>query len=350
MGRVARFGVLFVVSILFLGCVEEDDGATSVRFSALFANLESVAIYNEDVELVEILNDNFETQLMPGFYYLDIRDDYDNTPYDENGRLFFQPVAMGAELSESPIFIEIDGNEISVIGLTVYENGGVLRQALYDGAPTGDRGRLLWEATRAMRPYEPTNLVDSETWYPAGTMYATASYVSTDEGAWNAMLNAYGDYACCVDGELSPCYLSEACSDVSTYECQDTSCTNNYHGGQCKAFQNLICYRSGIFHGENWAWRSLPVDSWISSNCDNITSGSIQAGDVLRYPYYHSIIVARVFSSTSVMVIDSNWVGGNGYELIGAHEMSFSGSGVSDLDNYRVLDCVYNNDCSSNCN
>jgi hypothetical protein len=233
-------------------------------------------------------------------------------------------------------------------GQPAEENIGFSQQALYAGAPTGDRGRLLWEATRAV---VGSANADSEDWSPAGTMYATSSYVSTDTGAWNSMLNAYGNNACCVDGGLSPCYLTYPCSTVLFYECQDGSCTNNYHGGQCKAFSNLVAYRSGIFHGDNGAWKSLPLDSWIASNCSAVTSGTIQAGDVLRSTSYsHSVIVARVFSSTSIMVIDSNWIGGGGYEKVGAHEMSFSGSGINDLDNYRVINCVYNNNCTSNCN
>jgi len=229
------------------------------------------------------------------------------------------------------------------------ENGvSFTQQALYNGAPTGDRGRLLWEATRAV---VGSANADSEDWSPAGTMYATSSYVSTDTGAWNSMLNAYGNNACCVDGGLSPCSLTYPCSTVLFYECQSSSCTNNYHGGQCKAFSNLVAYRSGVFHGDNGAWKSLPTDSWITSNCSYVTSGTIQAGDVLRSTSYsHSVIVARVFSSTSVMVIDSNWLGGNGYEKVGAHEMSFSGSGIGDLDNYRRINCVYNNNCTSSCN
>jgi len=243
---------------------------------------------------------------------------------------------------------------------------GFTKQSLYSGAPTGDRGRLLWEATRAV---VGINNADSEDWSPVGEMFATASYVSTDTGAWSSLRNAaeyaYGGVtayyvSCRADNDTSnnytPCSLTKGSDTVSEYECQNGSCSNNYHGGQCKAFANLVAYRSGIFHGTNWAWKSFPSYAWISSNCSNTTSGSIQAGDVLVYPNNHTLIVARVFSSTSVMVIDSNWVrpnsdeSGNGYELIGAHEMSFSGSGLGDLDNYKVLNCVYNNDCTSSCN
>lgn len=248
---------------------------------------------------------------------------------------------------------------ISVIGMPMFgclateDEIGVNEQALYSGAPTGDRGRLLWEATRAV---VGSANADSEDWSPTGDMYATSSYVSTDTGAWSSLRSAYGIYVSCRNdndssNNYTPCSLQYGSDDVSQYECQNGSCTSNYHGGQCKAFSNLVAYRSGVFHGNDWAWKSLPSDSWITSNCNYVTSGNIQAGDVLRSTSYgHAVIVARVFSSTSVMVIDSNWLGGDGYEKVGAHEMSFSGSGISDLDNYRVLNCVYNNDCSSSCN
>lgn len=251
---------------------------------------------------------------------------------------------------------------LSLGGCSSYEDGeylpedavGTAQQHLYAGAPTGDRGRLLWEATIAV---VGSANADSEDWSPATEMHATASYVSTDIGAWNSLRSAYGTLVSCRkdsdDGNnYTPCNLVYGADNAYQYECQNGSCTNNYHGGQCKAFSNLVAYRSGIFHGNNWAWKTLPADAWIASNCDYVTSGTIQAGDVLRSTSYgHSVIVARVFSSTSVMVIDSNWIDdGDGDEKVGAHAMSFSGSGIGDLDNYRVLDCVYANDCTTSCN
>lgn len=337
-----------IMAIIFSACSADKGGELKfVKFRAAFAPIESVKIYNEHGDIIGLLKNGERTaQLSLGIYYADIRDDLGNSVYDAKERLKFAVKATGAEVVLKPHYLK--GISIPLVAVHVpKEEVGVRQQGLYSGAPTGDRGRLLWEATRAMVGSDDA---DDEDWSPAGTMYATASYVSTDTGAWSSMLSAYEGYACCVDDDLEPCYLTYPCSTVLFYECQGSSCSNNYHGGQCKAFSNLIAYRSGVFHGNNWAWKSLPSDTWISNNCDNTSSASIQAGDVLRYSGYHSMILARVFSSTSVMVIDSNWVGGNGNEKVGAHEMSFNGSGISDLDNYKVLDCVYDNDCSSSCN
>lgn len=83
-------GVVFVFACAPEGeQVEENNNVVDVRIGGLFVNLDSVSIYDENMELVQVLSDSFETQLEPGFYYLDIRDDFNNTPYSLDGRLFF---------------------------------------------------------------------------------------------------------------------------------------------------------------------------------------------------------------------------------------------------------------------
>lgn len=235
---------------------------------------------------------------------------------------------------------------------------------LYPGAPGGDRGRLLWEATRAMvGPYQ----ADSYSWNTSPTL-ASWPYVSEDYGAWNALRNssAYygygktGYYVSCLrnywEGDLyQPCYLWYGSFDpISWYTSYNETCDQGYRGGQCKAFTNLVAYRSGIYHGSNWAFKALPSDAQVyeRSGIKAAKPWNIQAGDVLRMPGGHSAIVARIYDSyNSIVVIDSNWVRlnypdyGNGCEQVGSHAMSFGGSGVNNLYNYYILDCVYTNNC-----
>lgn len=275
---------------------------------------------------------------------------------------------------EDAIVVNIDEEGIAVVGLIVYKESeeGVSRQALYSGAPTGDRGRLLWEATRAMvGPNEdpPVSCELDETqadcypWYTSD-QYGIYAYVSEDSGAWNTLRYStayslwddeeeewiYGWYVACrrttSEGDLyQPCSLYYGSFD--NLYAYDTHYGSYRHGGQCKSFTNLVAWRSSIFHGEDWAFSPLPTDGYICerTGITQATSNNIQAGDVLRMPDGHSAIIARIFGSSQVVVVDSNWVGGNGYERIASHSMNFSGSGIDDLGNYFRLDCVYDNDC-----
>jgi hypothetical protein len=134
------------------------------------------------------------------------------------------------------------------------------------------------------------------------------------------------------------------------YACQGTNCSSrsDFFSGQCKALQNLVLYRSGVYHKSGgWAFSTLPLDSRVPSVGRKATSGALRLGDVLRRPNGHSAIVVRIINNTSVVVFDSNWVGGDGYEHSGSHVMSFTGTGkITDLGTYYILDCVYNGTCA----
>ncbi len=218
------------------------------------------------------------------------------------------------------------------------------------------RARVVWEAARAM--VGPT-AADGYTW-PTGTNYAGYAYVAEDRGAWDSLRVAYtdedgmiaGDLTCRSDDNLiyyTPCLTSYGSTDPNSYGYQpdSSSTTFHYRGGQCKAFTNLIAYRSGVLHGDNWAFKKLPYSGNVQ-----MSSSNIRAGDILRSnsdKVRHSLIVTRVFTEngiTKAVVIDSNWVTGNGGESIGTHVLAFDGSnGNSNLANYYAFQCVYDGNC-----
>lgn len=196
-------------------------------------------------------------------------------------------------------------------------------------------------------------------------------YIDYDEAAWDTMTSNYtsGDASCAQSGYS----LSTTCNQSSTigvgtgknYTCQSSSgsCTGGSgssatkpRGGFCKAFQNLVLYRSGQYN--SGSWRTLPSDTTITaystsgSDAPTTSTSNIAVGDVLRRlgsTTLHSMIVVAYDSSTQrALVVDSNYVApasGSYYEYIGAHVVSFSGSGYTDLDNYRNLKCVYTGSC-----
>ncbi|MFA5854178.1 MAG: hypothetical protein WC866_03760 [Patescibacteria group bacterium] len=231
------------------------------------------------------------------------------------------------------------------------------------------RTRVVEEASFAMTgnyaAYTSSN-------WPTATTLAGYYYTSTDTGAWSSLINsssysAYGYtgfYVSCMryrsEGHLpSPytnCYLSTSNGygsfEMPYYTCQGYCPSTKMRGGQCKPFMNLIAYRSGQYHGANWSFKALPSDSAISNwstaadQMPYATYSNILPGDLLRRPYGHAAIVVRKVSSSQIVVFDSNWVGnGDGDEVVGSHTLGFSGTGNSNLGNYRVLKCVYNGGC-----
>ena len=261
--------------------------------------------------------------------------------------LFFSAVTMSACTTESSS-TEDDSESI-----------GVATEAL-DSA----HARVINECSQAMSgswwTYNETN-------WPTGTTDGSYAYISNDLGAWGKLLD--NTYNGSTKGWWTSCRSTSTvrnytpCSDTLTvygdldtpslYDCQG-ACTSGikHHGGQCKPFMNLIAYRSGLYQGPNYAWKTLPSDSAIAASDPNgtlmptATYANIVEGDFLRRPSGHALIIVRKVSSSQVIVLDSNWSGGDGGEQISSHSMAFgSGNSNSNLGAYRVLKCVYTGAC-----
>jgi hypothetical protein len=135
--------------------------------------------------------------------------------------------------------------------------------------------------------------------------------------------------------------------DMPNYTCQGNCNIGHKKGGQCKAFMNLIAYRSGVYQNSNLSWASFPsdpdIDNWSegSGEMPKASYSNLESGDFLRKPDGHALIVIRKFVENNVekvLVFDSNWHNGN--EEVLSHEMT-----VGSLGSYRILKCVYNYSC-----
>lgn len=256
---------------------------------------------------------------------------------------------------------------------------------------TTARLRVTWEASFAMTGKYTTSSSDSTTcnsttkcWTrTTSTPGATSSYyavwdydsngtgyIDYDESAWDYMMDedsgvyADGNGSCTQSGYSSAmgCGLSVDTETGKNYTCQSSSgtCTGGSsssatkpRGGQCKAFQNLLLYRSGQYTG------TLPSDSTVSgysatgSSAPTSSTSNIAVGDVLRrLTSLHSMTVVAYDSSTQrALVVDSNYVGTTSTtynEYIAARVVGFSTttySGYSLLSSYRDLKCVYTGVC-----
>lgn len=103
-------------------------------------------------------------------------------------------------------------------------------------------------------------------------------------------------------------------------------------GGQCKYFANLILYRAGVSGVD-------PMPTYATMNMQSRSSKYAKPGDILfSSSLPHTAIVTKVLQGnpnsgtvTGVQVVDSNWVTGDGNEVIGAH--NYYGS---NLAQYKV--------------
>lgn len=215
------------------------------------------------------------------------------------------------------------------------------------------RTRVIQEASYAL---VGSHYTYNETNWPTATTFATFAYSSSDMGAWNLLASAYGSFTGCLryrsDGyyQSTPCALSLSTGfgylEQPSYACQG-NCAGTYkRGGQCKGFINLVGYRSGIYQNPGYAWKSLPSDAAISSRPTTdpampaVTFANLEEGDFLRKPGVHAVLVVRKISSSQIVVLDSNWVGVSGGEVVGSHTMT-----IADLSGYRALKCVYTGAC-----
>lgn len=251
------------------------------------------------------------------------------------------------------------------------------------------RLRVTWELAFAMTGnYSGSCNTSTSCWTRSGTApgstssyYATwdsdgngTGYIDYDETAWDLLTSKYtsGDASCAQSGYSSSvgCGVSSSIG-VGTgknYTCQSSSgsCTGGTstsatkpRGGQCKAFQNLVLYRSGQYRSSG-GWKKLPSDSTISgysssgTDAPTTSTSNIAVGDVLRrLTTVHSMTVVAYDSATQqALVVDSNYQGTTSStynEYIGAMVVGFSTttftSSYKRLSNYRNLKCVYTGRC-----
>jgi len=353
--------VLLTSALPLSGCSAEAEQQPPLEIGAAFTTLKSVKIYNQDGTPVSVLdaeNPVGDLPLHPGDYYLDMEDHYGNGVFTDDGTMVFVPEVSGAELDLTPHRLFKGGRPLPRIIVKPAEETnrpssandsaelGQTSQAVhtFGGNEYWMRSRVVWEAARAM---VGPGAAGRHHW-PLETVNSRHRYASEDLGAWSAVHRAYDTFHSCRHdsdawNNYSPCRLNFGADNAYQYEVQ-----NGWHkGGQCKSFSNLLIYRSGVHHGPNWSLRMLPTDRRISDlrGAVRARQGNLQAGDVLRMPRGHSAIVVRVIDSNRAVVIDSNWMGGNGWENVATHVMSFSGSGVSNLGNYYRLNCVYDGSC-----
>lgn len=178
--------------------------------------------------------------------------------------------------------------------------------------PGGDwSSRVLWEARYAL-----SQRADGSSKFPVyrtgstliREFYGDWNYARSDPTAFNGVMaeshNQYGNHW------------------------PGTAYGKYFHQGTCTWFVRELLYRSTYWAGYGWHLTTPGYPSSVYSWCDNAhmtqNYGSAKGGWVISSPGYHmAILEARAwdFGGWGWWVIDSNWVGGKGNELIGKHFM-----------------------------
>lgn len=346
-----QLSVLFLWLAMVGACAHDEHPKIRVDFSALFVPLSSVVVYDTSGSIIEELYaPQLFTELAQGEYFLDFYDESGESVIDEGGNLRAVPVINATETLHRTERVTF--SEKTLLPISVELEDQVVQSAITGfSSIESAKARVVWEAARAM--VGPTLASSTQNSWPETATYSSYPYVAEDPGAWAALRAAYSSWGitgwwinCRHDADwynnYTPCVLQYGGDNVWQYGYQG----NRSRGGQCKGFVNLVLYRSGVYHGSNWSFKTLPSDaSAMMANQPWATYATISPGDVLRRPGGHALIVVRKISNGQVVVVDSNWVGGDGAEAIGTHVLGFSGSGNSNLGNYRNLTCVYNESC-----
>ncbi|MEY4723097.1 MAG: hypothetical protein RLZZ324_610 [Candidatus Parcubacteria bacterium] len=380
----------------------------AVSVGGAFASLDRADVYDENGALVTTIGQEtgFKARLPIGRYHVDFIDDAGNHSFLDDGRIAFVPTMDGglplggpvtlpgvdSKLWEVQVHPDLEGNAhlmervrqhdpklmpwASALGMEVPNQQpdglvGLTTGALhtFGGNVAAMRARVIWEASFAMKGDYYAGCNSSDTcWtgnangagiittgrtnpFSGGTYY---SYLDFDPTAWSKARTAYlptSGNVSCKDATPVPtgCQSAYTSADARQYTCQGTCSTSgNARGGQCKVFNNLILFRAGIMHAASGAtdWLSLPLDSQ-ANHSPFASSTTLSAGDVLRNTgTIHSTLVVTAPGGNQYRVVDSNWVGTAGYEEIGSHIMSFSGTTcptptLGNLNCYHNLTCVY---------
>jgi hypothetical protein len=167
-----------------------------------------------------------------------------------------------------------------------------------------------------------------------GNAVSNWNFMANDLNAYNVMKSRYGSNA-----SVWGLYYSNPAS---------YGCYGGYgRGGQCVHFVNLILYRSSVYQGTLPSYATC-LANYNSSRSYTKPFRQLRVGDIIRSysANGHTAIVVAILagvegsSVTSVDVIDANFVGGMGNEIIARHIISTSGSGYGDLDNYYAVDLI----------
>lgn len=331
-----------------------DDG--KIRFSAAFADIWSVAIYDEGGALVASPDNTEGVSLPDGNYFVDIRDDGGGFIFTEDGR----PLLVIGVSGDAEIMLEphaVDGVERPLAKLRV----GNAPDGLHNGTAS-PRGRMVWEGVEAMYGSYKS---ESYSYVSNFTLMSYNTYISDHAEEWKMMGEEYEGRISCrtqqdqsSDWDVPGCHNEYGYMDTPwEYNEQDSTsdglCTGPCRGGTSLAFANFLGFCSGVFRNADGTFRKYPQSFNVAFDYDRARPDTIQVGDVLLFKETW-MLALRVIEDTGyeetkrhkVVLLDSDWLdGGPGFEKVGIHVGIFYGGAEVEMASASIVDCIYKGDC-----
>ena len=176
-----------------------------------------------------------------------------------------------------------------------------------------------------------------------GDIVSVWDYLATD---LNAYRNEKPAYCCDKYGNSYASVISEFFSEA-TLKKYAYNLRNDYvgRGGQCKFFVDTLLFRSEAIAPSLRIGGTHTLPSYDVMFANSAPIGKVQQGDVIFVYKVHVALVIAILArdaygnATSVDVIDSNYVNGDGNETIGRHRISInytSSKSASRLQNYKI--------------
>jgi len=201
--------------------------------------------------------------------------------------------------------------------------------------------RLHWDTRTAIQLEAFYALSTS---YNGGSSQSIGGYAVSD---WNYIYNDLNAY------DFEKDYYGANASEYSSYfdeeTLEDYGMDGDYgRGGQCRHFADLILYRSGTYQSGLPTYQQVINDYDGSRNYTKL-AGQVYVGDLIQSKTVngHTAVVVAILAGTagvnvtSVDVVDANWIGGAGNEIIGRHYFNTAPQGgLSDLDEYIGIDVL----------
>ena len=358
MSKTMFLSVLVAVTLALFGCggngpTADDDDDTDggidqpddgkIHFSAAFAEVSAVSIYDQSGTLVASPQPDEGITLSAGDYLVDIRDEFGKGLFNEYANLVFVPGVTNAEIILEPN--SVDGVETLLAQLRVHPDGSSPK---YMGV-SSPRGQVIWESNYAMYGKFQTGTYQYSDEFEEASFFP---YLIDKSESWERLhqTEMYDHWMSCRhsidEGDLSfaECYVKYGYEDpLPNFNEQDDSTDGvcdelGCCGGNSYHFALLVGYNAGLVKNVDGSYNIFPV---ISSSFPSTTVETVQAGDFLYWKGIFRIVV-RVADAYIVFFGSNLASGGYGYERVGVNVVPNTLYGVYGHD---TIECVYDGDC-----
>ena len=368
MSKTMFLSVLVAVTLALFGCggngpTADDDDDTDggidqpddgkIHFSAAFAEVSAVSIYDQSGTLVASPQPDEGITLSAGDYLVDIRDEFGKGLFNEYANLVFVPGVTNAEIILEPN--SVDGVETLLAQLRVHPDGSSPK---YMGV-SSPRGQVIWESNYAMYGKFQTGTYQYSDEFEEASFFP---YLTEREEGWQRLpsmddMNGKepscrrsiaedpGNLFCHVKyGFEDPLPNFTEQDDSSDGVCDELGCC----GGESIHFSLFIGYNTGLMKKSDGSYRLfVPLAPLRTDSQYQQLPETIRVGDFVYNTGEDRYSIIMRLMEENGLEIGTNWVsGGYGHERVGIN--TFPNNQYQVISRVK-MDCVYDGtDCREN--